>query len=379
MATYDCIVLGTGGVGSAALYQLAARGLSVLGLDRFGPGHDRGSSHGQTRIIRQAYFEHADYVPLVLRSYELWRELEQRRGEQLFVQAGLLEVGPSQGVVVPGVKYAAAKYNLSIDELSAREIMSRWPGFRVDDDMSGVFEREAGYLHVERCVIAHLEEAQRLGATLETGVRVREWKADGGDAITVETDRGSFSAGRLIVTPGAWAPQLLAGLGLRLEVRRKPLFWYECPDEYHVNSGFPGYLFEMPEGIFYGFPQIDEQGIKIAEHTAGDIVTDPLLVDRELHDRDQKMVEMFLERHLPHVSRNLQEHAVCMYTCTPDEQFIVDRHPQHPQVAFAAGLSGHGFKFTPALGQALVELAIDGRTELPIEFLSASRPELASS
>jgi sarcosine oxidase len=368
-ASYDAIVLGAGGVGSAAMWQLARRGVRVLGIDRFAPPHDRGSSHGQTRIIRQAYFEHADYVPLALESYRLWAELEQHAGKRLLHQTGLLEMGPPDGIVVPGVLRAAREHGLDVEQLSAREATERWPAFRAADEMVGVFERTAGLLRVEECVRAQLVAAQEAGAELRVGVNVLGWSS-ATDGVHVETSAGRFAAQRLVVTAGAWAGSLLADLDLGLVVRRKAVMWHEADDERtRVEAGFPCYLFELPTGIFYGFPDLDGRGLKAAEHSGGEPVSEPLTVDRTLRDEDRAPVEAFLREHLPAAQVPCREHSVCLYTMSPDENFIVDRHPRDERVVFAAGLSGHGFKFAPALGAALADLAAQGSTRLPVEFL----------
>lgn len=369
---FDVIVVGAGGVGSAAMWQLAKRGVRVLGLDRFRPPHDRGSSHGHTRIIRQAYFEHPNYVPLLLRSYELWEELEAAVSQQLKFEVGLLQVGPGDGEVVPGVLNAAEQHGLAVEQLSPSEIRARWPAFRPPENSVGVFEKRGGWLHVENCVAACLNAAHRAGAELFSGIEVDGWTS-GGDLI-VHTSRGDFTAGRLIITAGAWAGPLLEALSVPLQVRRKPLMWFPSHDRTtRADEGFPCYLFELPQGVFYGFPQVDAQGLKMAEHSGGETVDDPLAVDRTLRDSDRAPVEAFASECLPTVSRVCGKHAVCLYTMSPDEHFIVDRLPEDPRIAFAAGLSGHGFKFTPVLGQALAELVLEGRTELPVGFLSLRR------
>ncbi len=366
---YDAIVLGAGGVGSAALWQLARRGLRVLGIDRFAPPHDRGSSHGQTRIIRQAYFEHADYVPLLGECYRMWEELEQTTGQELKSETGLVEIGPADGEVVPGVLRAAAQHGLEVEPLSAVEIQRRWPTLRVPEPLVGVFERRGGLLHVERCVGACLDAARLAGAELLTGAEVLGWSNDGD--LRVRTSAGEFLTERLIVAAGAWAGSLLRNLGLRLEVRRKVLTWHACDNaRAQADAGFPCYLFEVPAGVFYGFPALDARGLKAGEHSGGEAVADPLQVDRSVRDSDRAPVEAFLKSHVPTARTPAAEHAVCMYTMSPDEHFIVDRHPADPRVVFAAGLSGHGFKFTPVLGRTLAELAFDGAATLPVEFLS---------
>ena len=238
--TFDVIVLGVGGVGSAALDQLAGRGLRVLGLDRFPPGHDRGSSHGRTRLIRQAYFEHPDYVPLVQRAYELWADLSARCGKTLYHQVGLLQAGRADGTVVPGVLASARRHGLEIEELSEGEVTARFPGLRVGPPLVALFERQAGYLDVEDCVREAARQACDRGATLQTGESVRSWKADG-SGVVVETDRGTYRSGRMIVSGGAWSGTLLAELGIRFEVLRKSLYWYTAPEQlYSPEHGFPG-------------------------------------------------------------------------------------------------------------------------------------------
>ncbi|MEZ6069321.1 MAG: N-methyl-L-tryptophan oxidase [Pirellulales bacterium] len=374
MHHYDAIVIGTGGVGSAAVMQLAVRGARVLGLDRFAGGHDRGSSHGQTRVIRRAYFEHSDYVPLVQRAFELWDELERASEQRLFQQTGLLQVGPADGLVLPGVLRSARQHQLDVESFTADEVGRRFPGFVAAPDCAAVLETGAGFLYVERCVLAHLAEARRHGAELRSDVTVRSWRTSG-DGVVVETDQGAFAAGRLVIAAGAWAAELLADLGVPLRVLRKPLHWFANDDpRYGLAQGCPVFLYECPGGVFYGFPDLDDgRGLKAADHHGGAVVDDPLAVSREVDTAEHDNVARFLAQHLPGVSHRAIGHAVCMYTMSPDEHFIVDRHPGCPQVAFAAGLSGHGFKFTSVLGEALADLALEGATTLPIGFLSVGR------
>jgi sarcosine oxidase len=376
---FDVIVLGVGGVGSAALDQLAGRGLRVLGIDRFPPGHDRGSSHGRTRLIRQAYFEHPDYVPLLRRTYELWADLSERSGKTLYHQVGILQVGRADGTVVPGVLASARQHKLDVEELSEGEVTARFPGVRISRPLVALFEKQAGYLDVEDCVRAAADQAVHRGAVLQLGESVRRWKADG-TGVSVETDRGTYRAASLIITAGAWAGTLLADLGIRFQVIRKSLYWYAAPERiYSPIHGFPGFLIETDDGSFYGFPHIDEHGLKAAEHTGGLPVADPLNVDRHPDPNETIRVERFLAEYLPAVSREPLDFATCLYTLSPDSHFVVDRHPEHPQVSFAAGLSGHGFKFATVLGEVLADLAQHGQTRLPIGFLSCRRPALLAT
>lgn len=380
MQQFDVIVIGTGGMGAAALMHLAARGARVCGLDRFPPGHDRGSSHGQTRLIRLAYFEHPDYVPLLRRAYQLWHELETMSGRPLLVESGLLMAGPPDGEVVAGAIASAAIHSLPIEHLSSREAMARWPCMRLPDEWAAVHEVRGGYLFVEDCVRAHAAEAVRLGARIDHGAAVRGWRAVGHDGshghVVVETDRGSYSADALVVTAGAWAADLLQLPSLPLRVLRKSLFWYE-PDaagrgEYAAGN-LPCFAFDGPDGFFYGFPTLDERGVKIAEHSGGTPVDDPLAVDRGIDARERARVEAVLETHLPGVRGGLTDHAACLYTMSPDGHFVIGLHPQHARVAIAAGFSGHGFKFASVMGEVLADLALDGKTTHPIGFLSPER------
>ncbi|HET6881010.1 MAG TPA: N-methyl-L-tryptophan oxidase [Pirellulales bacterium] len=370
---YDAIVLGVGGVGSAALCHLARRGLRVLGIERFSPGHARGSSHGGTRIIRQAYFEHPDYVPLVLRAWQLWDELAERRGEPMYEEVGLLQVGPPQGEVVQGVLASARQHALEVEELDADEISRRWPGFHATSELTGAYERRAGYLHVERSVLAHVAEAVAAGAELACDRTAVSWRCEGPDVV-VSTDREEIGAAKLVLAAGPWAAGLLADFAVRLAVLRKPVFWLATRDDsYRAARGCPCFLYELPSGIFYGVPQLDERGVKVAEHTAGDVVDDPLSVDRNLHTGDRDRVARFAADYLLRASGEVSDHSVCMYTMTPDRHFIVDHHPSFSQVIVIAGLSGHGFKFIPVLGEVAADLVIDGTTTLPIDFLRMIR------
>ena len=371
--TYDVIVIGTGGVGSSTAFHLARRGCRVLGLDRYPGGHDQGSSHGQTRIIRMAYFEHADYVPLLRRAYELWHELEQHVGQQLYHEVGLLQVGPQSGYVVPGVLSSAEKHQLPVELVDAKAMRTRFEGFVLPDEYAAVFERRAGFLFVEKCVLAHLAQASRWGAELHVGESVLSWKSDG-EKVVVQTDRNIYSAKSLVLTAGAWAGKLLAELGISFQVRRKHLHWYRSDQpSYHVENGCPTFLYETDVGCFYGFPALDARGVKVAEHSGGIVIDDPRGDDRSIDPTDRQRVESFLSQCLPGVSHQATEHAVCYYTMSPDEQFVIDRHPDFPNVCFTAGLSGHGFKFTSVLGEIMADLAMHGASPLPIGFLNCRR------
>ena len=354
MAHYDLIVLGTGGVGSAALYHAARRGLKVLGLDRFPPGHNRGSSHGESRMIRLSYFEHPDYVPLLRRSYELWDALDPA----LLQRCGVLYVGTEDGATIGGVRQSAQRYQLDIEERADR--VENLP-LVIPAGAQAVFEPDAGLLPVEDCVVEHLTQAVAAGAEHRVAETVIDW-CETPAGIEVRTESGSDSAERLIVSAGAWAGEMLRDLRLPLQVLRKHVHWHETSEE-RYNCAF---FYELEHGQFYGFPTGNGR-LKLGEHSGGEPVADPLAISREPDPEDTARVEAFVADYLPGVSLKRLQHEVCLYTMTPDANFIVDRHPDSDRVAFAAGLSGHGFKFTPVLGEILVDLVLEGATELDIQ------------
>ncbi len=379
--TYDTIVLGVGGFGGGTLYHLARRGVRVLGIERFSVAHDRGSSHGETRIIRKAYFEHPDYVPLLHRAYDLWHDLERETGRRLVHPVGLFIAGAPNCESVAGTVLAAERHKLPIERLSPATARPRFPGFEFDDEFEIVFEPQAGYLEVEKCVAAHVEAAVRHGAVLRTNETVAGWKSDG-CRVLVKTDKGEYAAASLVITAGPWAGEVLRGCaagsgmvnwGNLLRVVRKPVFWFAAGPGYDAATGTPTFFFETAAGQFYGFPRIDGRMLKVAEHTGGDAVSDPLAVDRTQHADDLDRLRTFLRGHLPGIGAAPERHSVCMYTKTPDSHFCIDRHPQWGNVAVGAGFSGHGFKFTTVLGEALADLALAGTTSLPVGFLSVKR------
>ena len=372
MDVYEACVVGIGGIGSSVFQQFALRNCKVLGLDRFGVAHTQGSSHGQTRIFRHAYFENANYTPLLLESSRRWVDIEKATNQNLLCSIGLVEIGAEDGVVVPGVLSSSKRFSLPVEELSPREIEKRWQVFHVPESLVGVYEPHAGYLLVEECIKTFINLATDLGADLRTGVEVQGFEL--GPTNRIITSAGDFYAEKLIVAGGPWSNTLLADLDLHLEVRRKSTFWFPTTDsQYRAEGGTPAFLYELPKGVFYGIPQHDEKGMKLAEHSGGEVVPDPATVDRDVHAVDLDRVEEFARKHLPKLEGPYREHSVCMYTMSSDGHFILDRHPEHENVLFIAGMSGHGFKFAPVLGKALADLALDGSTDLPVDFLSLER------
>ncbi|MCE9629942.1 MAG: N-methyl-L-tryptophan oxidase [Planctomycetia bacterium] len=373
MRRFDVIVIGAGGMGTAAAAHLARRGATVLAVDRFPVGHARGSSHGQSRLIRLAYFEHPDYVPLLRRARDLWRSLEQETDRPLLVESGLLSSGPPAGDVLAGTLRSARDHGLAVDRFTAREAMARWPAFRIPDDWESVFEAEAGHLAVEACVRGHAEVAVQHGGLIEAEHDVRGWRIEG-NGVVVETAKESLAAGRLVLCPGPWAGGLLGPPEVPCTVLRKSLFWYAAGGlTADAAAALPAFAFDTPQGFFYGFPQLDHRGLKLADHSGGQVVADPFEVDRRIDPAEQSTIEHWLAAHLPGVGRRRTAHEVCLYTMSPDGHFLLGLHPAHPQVVVAAGFSGHGFKFASVVGEVLADLALDGVTRHPIGFLAPSR------
>jgi sarcosine oxidase len=371
--SYDVIVLGVGGMGSATAYELARRGRRVLGLEQFGIGHDRGSSHGHTRVIRKAYYEHPDYVPLLHRAYTRWYELEQMRGRHLLTLCGCLNLGRPKEEMVTGVLRSAEEHRLPVERLDPAELRRRYPMLRFGDDITGVLEREAGFLYVEDCVRAYAEGARQLGADLREHEPAVSWEATRA-GVTVRTVHDTYTAGKLVISAGAWAGRVLSELGLPLTVLRKVLFWFATADDaLFRRECFPIYLSQLPEGIYYGFPVIDADGHKLARHDGGDVVADPTNVVRTVAPGEEADCLAFAKAHLPQVTGPVTRSKVCMYTVTPDHHFILDVHPHCQNVVIAAGFSGHGFKFSSVVGEIMADLAEKGTTELPIERFRLKR------
>ena len=369
---YDVIVLGTGGMGSSALYHLARRGARVLGLDQYTAPHGLGSSHGDTRIIRQAYFEHPNYVPLLRRAYTLWEELELLAGEPLLHKVGLCLTGAPDSEAIRGTRQAAKEHGLPLESLSVAEARRRFPQFRFAEHFETLFEPSAGYLLVERCVAAYLHQARRLGADVQNETPVRGWNPIP-NGIEILTDRATFTARACVVTAGAWAGTMLRDLHVPFHVKRKTLHWYAAQGHAGTGPENATFFYDLPEGQFYGFPSLDGATVKVAEHTGGTTVANPALVDRSSTPSDDAALRRFLNEYLPGLAQPAIRSAVCLYTMSPDGHFVIDHHPTVPQVVFGAGFSGHGFKFASVIGEVLADLALTGCSAQPVGFLGLSR------
>ncbi|HVJ68712.1 MAG TPA: N-methyl-L-tryptophan oxidase, partial [Caulifigura sp.] len=292
-------------------------------------------------------------------------ELEQATGARLYHEAGLLIAGPGNGEAVPGARLAATKYGIAIEDVSPQRLSRDFPWMRLRDELEAVFEPEAGFLEVERCVELQVREGERLGGRVVTDARVVNWSVRNG-TVEVTTDCGRYSADRVVITAGPWASQVLADARLPLEVVRKPVAWFPHDSRQRPECGF----FVETEGrAFYGVPGLDGASTKVAEHTGGRTVDDPSQLDRQLHADDLGPLQSFLAATLPGLRREPVRSSVCMYTLTPDRHFLIDLHPDHRNVAIACGFSGHGFKFAPVVGEVLTDLATTRETLAPIGFL----------
>ncbi|MCU0491319.1 MAG: N-methyl-L-tryptophan oxidase [Chloroflexaceae bacterium] len=378
---YDVIVLGLGGMGSATAYQLAARGKRVLGLERHTPAHSLGSSHGRSRIIRQAYLEDPAYVPLLLRAYELWEQIEREtdnEGQLLTITGGLM-MGPPTSQTVAGSRLSAETHGLAHEMLTAADIRRRFPSLHPADDVIALYEAKAGFLDPEACVRAHLSRAAELGAELHFEEPALAWEAGPrGEGVRVTTARGSYEAAQLIIAAGAYTPPLLADLGLPLEVVRQVLFWFEPTGglQPFAVGNFPIYIWEVDDGIsFYGFPHQPGPpgGVKVAYFYQGEGTCTPETIDRTVHPHEIKTMRAAIAERIPALNGTFLDAVTCMYTLTPDHHFIISPHPKHAQVLLASPCSGHGFKFCSVIGEVLADLALDGATRHPIALFDVGR------
>lgn len=371
---YDVAVVGLGGMGSAILAHCAARGAKAIGLEQFGPAHDRGSSHGKSRLIRKAYFEDPAYVPLVLRAYELWRELERESSEDLLRITGLLTIGEEGSEIIEGTRRAAREHDLPIELLRPREVSARYPALRLLGDEVAIFEPDAGVLNPERAVNAHLRLAEARGAELCFGGAMEKWAASARGFELKISDGTRVRAKKLILALGPWFKQTLECLGVAIRVQRNVQAWFAPASDAYDAARFPCFLVNRPglPAPLYGFPDFGD-GVKAAFHGFGN-VTDAQQIDREIHHpRDIRPLAEALEQWMPGAARSLQGATPCMYTLTPDEHFVIDRHPQDPDLILCGGFSGHGFKFAPVIGELCADLALDGGTRHDIKFLSLRR------
>ncbi|HYY38119.1 MAG TPA: N-methyl-L-tryptophan oxidase [Xanthobacteraceae bacterium] len=375
MSQFDVVVCGLGAMGSAALHHVARRGKRVLGLERYAPGHDRGSSHGETRIIRLGYFEHPSYVPLLRHAYTLWRELEAAAGRTLLYTTGIAEIGPPNSALIKGTLACAQVHGLRHEVLAATDLMRRFPVFRVPPDYLAVLQADGGILQAEACVAAQLALATKAGAEIHSGETVGAVESRA-DHVRVVTDRDNIDAGAAIIAAGPWVRSLLPGLAAPLRVTREVMGWFE-PTDARLFSGsrLPVFIIESRHGMHYGIPPREtvQAGIKIAKHHHRNETVDADAYDRTVSAEDEALIRAALADHLPAANGRLIAAKTCLYTMAPDGHFVIDRLPGAPNIIVASPCSGHGFKFAPVIGEILADLAIRGATAHDIARFSLGR------
>jgi sarcosine oxidase len=360
MPQYDVIVVGLGAIGSATLRVLARRGVQALGIERYAPGHDRGSSHGETRMIRLGYFEHPSYVPLLRRTYALWRELEAEAGNKLLHITGIAEMGLPDSDVVAGTLAASRLHDLPHEVLSARHAMARFPAFRLPDDFICVVQADGGFVAVEAAMAAMVDQAKAAGAEIWSETVVQAVTPTG-SGVRVATSRGDVEATSAIIAAGPWIGRLVPDLPLR--VTRQVMTWFKPREPALFELGrFPVFLMRTPHGNHYGFPSVDGSLVKIAKHHHLDETVDAETVDRTVSLQDEAAVRAAVTAHIPAADGPLARAKTCLYTVTPDHDFIIDLLPGAPSVTVASVCSGHGFKFAPVMGEILADLATLRRT-----------------
>jgi sarcosine oxidase len=372
---YDAIVIGLGGMGSATAFHLARRGRRVLGLEQYGLLHDRGSSHGLTRIIRLAYHEHPSYVPLLRRAYELWHELEQLSGERLLITTGSIEGGPEDGPLFQGALEAARIHDLPHEVLDVAELRRRFPAYGdFEPSTHVVLQPDGGFLLAERTLLAHINQAVRHGAELHFHEPVLDWEptADGG--VRVASARATYEADRLVICAGPWAGRLVPRIASLAVPERQVLAWLQpTRPELFAPDRFPVFVLDVEEGNYYGFPEHDVPGFKFGRYHHLREPMDPDDPDRATHPEDEAILRAFAARYFPGGAGPTILLKACIFTNSPDEHFVIDRLPDASQVSIAAGFSGHGYKFCSLVGEVMADLALDGATSHDIGLFSLSR------
>jgi sarcosine oxidase len=375
MVHFEVVICGLGAMGSAALEQLARRGRRVLGIERYAPGHDRGSSHGTTRIIRLGYFEHPSYVPLLRRAYGLWRELERASGAKLVHITGIMEIGSPEGALVRGTLASARHHQLRHEVLAASDLMRRFPQFELPADYVGVFQPDGGWLAVDSAFEAWISLATRAGAEMRSGDTVHAIEQCGG-AVRIRADSGVVEADCAIVAAGAWTKKLIPELASRLRVTREVMGWFEPGRARSTLDSLPVFMLESRHGMHYGIPPPRgdvSAGIKVAKHHHRNQTVDPDDYDRAVSQEDVALIRAALAAHAPALNGRLLATKTCLYTLTPDGDFLIDRLAGSPQIIVASPCSGHGFKFAPLIGEILADLATLGETRHAIARFGLGR------
>jgi sarcosine oxidase len=372
---FDQIVIGVGGMGSAAVCALARRGQRVLGLEQFGVPHELGSSAASTRIFRFAYFEDPSYVPLMRLAFDRWQMLERDVGQAFLTTTGGLDIGLPSGRVVQGARFACQTHGLQHEVLRANEVSRRFPAWQLPAEFEAVWQPEAGFLLADRAIKAHVTVARRLGAEVNENEGVRHWRVIG-DRVEVETERARYEAGALILTAGAWSGKLLGRLKPLAVPERQVVGYFKADARQLAPQSFPVFILDCPEnGNFYGIPEQAQHRFKVGKFHHRCEVVDPDSIERQIADEDVAVLTG-LGRYLAQPMGAPLACKTCMFVNSPDEHFIVDQLPEHRHVVVAAGFSGHGYKFCAAIGEILADLATAGTTLHDTQLFKLSRPAL---
>ncbi|MDY6819510.1 MAG: N-methyl-L-tryptophan oxidase [Halobacteriales archaeon] len=374
-STYDAIVIGIGGMGSAATYHLAKRGLDVLGLEQFNIPHNRGSSHGDTRIIRLAYHEHPFYVPLLFRAYELWEELQDAYGQQLLYKTGSIAAGPAEGDRVDNVIESCERHGVEYELMSSAAVNETYPGYQLPEDYEAVYQPDGGFVTPEQCIAAHVERAHAHGAEIHGREKVLDWRPTSGGGVKVRTNKDRYEAEKLVVTAGAWASKLLPALEAHTNVERRVMAWLqpERPAQFTPEQ-FPVFTLQTRGSSYYGFPVFGVPGFKFGRSPEIAETVDPdAFQSEEPTPQDEELLRGFAEEFFPAGAGPTLSLETCMLTMSPDDHFIVDRHTEYPQVTVGAGFSGHGFKLASVVGELLAQLTTGDDIDFDIETLSMDR------
>lgn len=377
---YDVIVAGVGTMGAPACWYLARNGYKVLGLEQFDIAHEHGSHSGQSRIIRKAYYEHSNYVALLDRAYDNWKTIEQETGAKLYYETGLLYFGEPSSVLIKGTRETAQQYHIPLDVLDAKEAATRFPATKFQPHHQVLFEPQAGFVTPEKAIAVYTEDAIANGADIRAREKLTHWRQSANN-IEAKTDKASYTADKIIFTTGAWTKKVITSIPTALTVTRQLIVWMRPTDwnKFKLGNFSCWFLNEDDGNLFYGFPILPPNafggpiGLKLAHHKPGDM-SDPDNVNRSFQPGEEQVLINVLNKYFPGAAQNVLTLKTCLYNNSADADFIIDFLPESDsRVALATGFSGHGFKFASVVGEIVADLAIKGKTEMPIDFLKFNR------
>ena len=363
---FDVIVAGVGGIGSAVVYELARRGTDVLGQERYSIPHSMGSSHGYTRIIRRTYHENPQYVSMVNRAYDRWKNLQEEYGEQLLYKTGSLTAGPETSELVEGALEACREHSVPYESIDTDELPERFPGFQLPSDFEIIYQRDGGFVRPEKGIVAHVELAHRAGATVRAREKAVDWQSTT-TGVKVRTNKGQYEADRLVVAAGAWTGTVVESVGDLLSPERQVISWIQPEERDNFTpENLPVFIISDGDDTHYGIPIFGAPGVKFGRHYHLNERIDPDQMNREPTERDETLLRDAADEYLTIANGEIMGLETCIYTNTPDRDFILDTVPNHPNVVVLGGFSGHGYKFAGAIGEIGADLANGNETTLDI-------------